>query len=93
MEEYALEKLKDYKDYGLMIVEDVGINRVNSCVRVAQKAKRLHSENVSEQAIRKILLRTSSDLCNHYLKHELESKMLNVIREVSEVNVEGELNG
>lgn len=73
MEEWALHKLQDYPCYGLLII---GNKEVSDSVTVSKQAKSLHNNTVSPKIIKKFLLRMGSDLCNLYLKRELESELL-----------------
>jgi hypothetical protein len=81
LEAYALEKISaSNQKYGLLVVGD---GRVDQSVRVSKTAGKLHSEPVQDESLRKIMLRTTSDLAHFYLRQELHSEMLSKMLEAS----------
>lgn len=88
MEEWALHKLQDYPNYGLLVIRE---GEITDAVIVSKKAKLLHENKPTPKIVKKLLLRMGSDLCNFYIKRELESELLTTFLTQSKKIVEKEL--
>ena len=60
---------------------------VSAAIEIVRKARRLRETALNEKVIRKIQLRTTSDLVNIYYKTSIEDKMLSTLSSISENNI------